>query len=143
LAALSVYLDTSVLVPIFLLDPFVDRARAFLASKPKDIIVSDFDSAEFASVVGLRLRMKVLTAPEARTAFANFDGWVEANALGAETVPPDIRAAGIFLRRLDLPLRAPDAIHLAIAQRLGARLATFDKRMAAAARALGISVAAL
>jgi uncharacterized protein len=40
-----------------------------------------------------------------------------------------------------LPLRAPDAIHIAMAQRVGAALVTFDRRMAAAARALGIAAA--
>jgi len=35
-------------------------------------------------------------------------------------------------------LRAPDAIHLAVADRLGATIATFDRGLAAAAEALGI-----
>jgi predicted nucleic acid-binding protein len=46
-----------------------------------------------------------------------------------------------MLRRLNLRLRAPDAVHLAMAERLGAKIATFDKQMANAANRLGISVA--
>ncbi len=57
--------------------------------------------------------------------------------------PSDLDDAQTMLRRLDLVLRAPDAINLAIAQRLGAELATFDIRMAECARALGIAVVAL
>jgi predicted nucleic acid-binding protein len=34
-----------------------------------------------------------------------------------------------------------DALHIAIAQRLDATLVTFDQRMAASARALGMAVA--
>jgi len=45
------------------------------------------------------------------------------------------------LRDLTLGLRAPDAINIAIAQRLGAELATFDKKMATAASKLGVTVA--
>jgi predicted nucleic acid-binding protein len=45
------------------------------------------------------------------------------------------------LRRLDLPLKTPDAIHIAIAQRVDATLVTFDWQMAAAARALGTIIA--
>jgi uncharacterized protein len=53
----------------------------------------------------------------------------------------DIAQADLFVRRLDLPLLAPDAIHIAIAQRLRATLVTFDRQMATAARTLGLAVA--
>jgi hypothetical protein len=52
------------------------------------------------------------------------------------------RRTGAALRRLDLTLRTPDALNIAIAQRVGATLATFDAKMADAARALGTEVAA-
>ncbi|MGD9616467.1 MAG: PIN domain-containing protein [Alphaproteobacteria bacterium] len=58
-----------------------------------------------------------------------------------EISPADVAAATIFLRRLDLTLRTPDAFHLAIAQRLGATLVTFDRRMAGSAGTLGVAVA--
>jgi predicted nucleic acid-binding protein len=54
----------------------------------------------------------------------------------------DIRAAKVFLRRLDLTLRTADALNIAIAQRIRAALVTFDERMAANARVLGIHVVA-
>jgi predicted nucleic acid-binding protein len=54
--------------------------------------------------------------------------------------PGDLAAATMFLRRLDLPLRTPDALHIAIAQRVGAMLVTFDRQMAASARTLGSAV---
>ncbi len=46
----------------------------------------------------------------------------------------------IYVRRFDLALRAPDALHLAIARRLDATLVTLDRRRAAAAGELGIAV---
>lgn len=52
----------------------------------------------------------------------------------------DVAAADIYLRRLDLTLLTPDAIHIAIAARIGATLVTFDRAMAASARALGMAV---
>jgi predicted nucleic acid-binding protein len=51
----------------------------------------------------------------------------------------DVTAAAGFLRRLDLTLRTQDALHIAIAQRVGAELLTFDRQMANAARALAAS----
>jgi predicted nucleic acid-binding protein len=138
---LSVYLDASVIVPLFLIDPFASRAKAFLAAQAEEVYVSDFVSAEFASVVGIRLRAKALTSDEARTAFSNFDEWTARYALETQTTPADIRSATTMLRRLDLTLRAPDAVSLAVATRLGADLATFDMKMAESARKLHMSVA--
>ncbi len=54
----------------------------------------------------------------------------------------DVTRADALMRRLDLPLRTPDALHIAIAERVGATLATFDVKMAAAARVIGLPVAA-
>ncbi|MGO8710884.1 MAG: PIN domain-containing protein [Rhizomicrobium sp.] len=52
----------------------------------------------------------------------------------------DARLANAFVRRCELMLRAPDALHLAISQRLNATLVTLDGRLASAARELGVSV---
>jgi hypothetical protein len=40
----------------------------------------------------------------------------------------------------DLPLLTPDALNIAIAQRVGAEILTFDKKMAVSARVLGSTV---
>jgi len=56
------------------------------------------------------------------------------------TVSANINAAAAFLRRLDLALRTGDAINIAIVQRIGADLLTFDGQMSAGARALGVTV---
>ena len=54
----------------------------------------------------------------------------------------DVTAAASFIRRLDLTLRMADAINIAMAQRIGATLATFDVKMRDSARAIGVPVAA-
>ncbi|MEI9988490.1 MAG: PIN domain-containing protein [Rhizomicrobium sp.] len=74
--------------------------------------------------------MKLSTEAESRSAFANFDDWVRRKTTVVEMDHSNLIDAAAMLRRLDLTLRTPDAIHLAIAQRLGAELATFDQRMA-------------
>ena len=53
-------------------------------------------------------------------------------------VTGDILATLNFVRRLDLAVRAPGAMNLAIAQRLGAVLVTFNKRIAAVAGIIGL-----
>lgn len=140
MAALNLYLDSSVVVPLFLPDFFVSKALALLQRVEGQVVISDFVAAEFSSVVGIRLRNKDLTPSAARLAFSRFDSWCALYAESARTLASDIEDAKGFIRRLDLPLRTPDAINLAIARRLGLELATFDKQMAASARRLGISI---
>jgi uncharacterized protein len=137
----SVYPDASVLVALFTNDRFTPRARAFLTTHIPTQVVSDFASAEFASAISRRVRTKDLTAVEARIAFTSFDSWLARSTQHVDTKTPDIAAAASVLRRLDLNLRTPDAINIAVADRLGATLATFDEKMATAARTLGVQVA--
>jgi len=139
---LSIYLDASVLVALFTNDPLSSRADAFLhAVAPVTILVSDFASAELASAISRRMRMREVSQDDARVAFENFDIWIGRAAARAETTTADVAAAATFLRRLDLTLRTPDALNIAIAQRLHATLATFDIKMAACATALGLELA--
>ena len=63
-----------------------------------------------------------------------------ATSLPVDIAATDARLAYIYVRRFDLGLRAPDALHLAIARRLDATLVTLDRRLAAAAGELGIAV---
>jgi predicted nucleic acid-binding protein len=121
-------------------DALTPRAYALLRSEPRELIVSDFAAAEFASALARHVRMAHLGAEEARAAFADFDAWTARSTLRVETTAADVRAAEAFLRRLDLTLRTPDALNIAIAQRVGAAIVTFDERMSVAARALGTQV---
>jgi uncharacterized protein len=107
------------------------------------VVVSDFAAAEFASALARRVRTSELLTERARFAFAAFDGWTLRATQRVELRAADIRAAETFIRGLDLPLRTPDALHIAVAQRLGATLATFDEPMKKSATALGVPVAAL
>jgi hypothetical protein len=60
----------------------------------------------------------------------------------ADIHPADVRLAVTYVRRFELALRAPDALHLAIARRLDATIVTLDRRLSAAAVELGIAVEA-
>ncbi len=47
------------------------------------------------------------------------------------------RSADIYVRRFELKLRTPDALHAAICRRTGSTLVTLDQRLADAAGELG------
>ena len=138
---MSVYLDASVLVALFTNDPLTVRAETFLRANPLVLIVSDFAAAEFSSVIVRHVRTKDIKKDDARIVFSNFDTWTARTAQRAHISPADITAAEVLLRRIDLALRTPDAINIAMAQRMEATLVTFDKKMAAAARSIGTEIA--
>lgn len=138
---MSVYADASLLVAVIVPDAFSARARSFVDGQRPTLLISDFGAAEFASALARRVRTRELTADQANEAFATFDAWAAFRGPRLEVTTTDVVRAESFIRRLDLNLRTPDALHIAIAQRHGAALATFDGRMADAAKALGLEIA--
>ena len=140
---MSVYLDASILVSLFIADSQTARADRFLRNRPGAVIVSDFAAAEFAAVVGRKTRTGDLDGDERDGLFADFDIWTRQTVRMVETTANDIAVAISFLRRRDVTLRAPDAINIALCLRLGASLATFDQRMARDAEIVGVATAAV
>lgn len=135
---MTIYLDASVLVSLFVRDANSARAEAILRASTPVLAVSDFAAAEFSSAVARRVRTADLSVQAAHAAFMNLDGWTARSARRIETIAADIAQATAFVRRLDLRLRTPDALNIAIAQRAGARLLTFDAGMEKSARMLGV-----
>ena len=139
---MTVYLDASAIVPLFVADAFSTRATEFLRATKGAPIISDWAGLEVSNVIARQTRIGALTADLAAAALANFDYWRGESASMAEIAALDVAVATQFVRRPGLALRGPDAVHLAMAQCLGAPLVTFDVRMAAAAEALGVAIAA-
>lgn len=128
---------------LFVADGFSARARLLAARFNLQPCVSDFAEAEFASVVAKRCRTGELTVQQSRQAFANLDAWIARAAQRVSMISYDTGQATAWLRQLDLNLRAPDALHLAIAARVGTTVAMFDAGMLACARRLAIPVETL
>ncbi|MBV9199172.1 MAG: type II toxin-antitoxin system VapC family toxin [Alphaproteobacteria bacterium] len=137
------YLDASVLIALLAEEPTSGAVRRFLRAHREDRLISDFAAAEVASAISRLLRMRLLTEVEGSTRLADFDAWRAAATSAADVHAADARLAYIYVRRFDLGLRAPDALHLAIARRLDATLVTLDRRLAIAANQLGVAVEAL
>ena len=131
---MSHYLDTSVVVALLLQDMHSSRADAWLIRTKPTFLVSDFCSVEFAAVVSRRVRINGLTADNASLALRRFDDWLSRPVQVIRCAPEHMAGAGQIVRDFTTKLSAPDAIHLAITRHLGATLATFDDRLAGAAR---------
>ena len=136
---MTVYLDASVVVSLLVRDTHTERARGLISTAER-FLVSDLMVAEFSSAIAIRWRSNTLSRAEANGALLLFDAWRARGAQGVEILSEDLRAADHIIRSLDHALKAPDAIHIATARRLGAPIATFDLTMAREAERLGLEV---
>ena len=137
---MTIYLDASVLIAVLAEEPASAAVRRFLRTHRENRLISDFAAAEVVSAISRLLRMRLLTEEEGSARLADFDAWRAAASSAADMHAADARLAYAYVRRFDLRLRAPDALHLAIARRLDAALVTLDRRIAAAAKELGVAV---
>ena len=135
-----IYLDASAFVSLFVEDAHSERIRSLLEERHPAVAVSTFGLIEFAAAVSARDRAGRLAFGQAADTLQQADTWVAAQATTVEVDPADHRVAAGYVRRFDLGLKAPDALHLATCARLGLPILTFDQRQAAAATALGLAV---
>jgi uncharacterized protein len=136
---MSIYLDTSVLIPTLIRETASDAVEGYLRVA-QERIISDFAAVEVVSVLSRFVRTSRLAHETAVARLTDFEAWRASTSLAAEVRPVDTRLAYTYVRRFDLKLRAPDALHMAIAHRVGATLVTLDYRLATAARELGVAV---
>lgn len=134
------YLDASVLVSLLLEEPSSPVVDAWIRASDTRLLVSDLAAAEVSSAVSRAVRTGRETASGAERRLRDFDTWRTTLSFGVEIRSDDIRTADRFVRRFDLKLRTPDAIHAATALRIGATLITLDNRLMLAASALGVEV---
>ena len=137
---MSSYLDASVLIPVLVPEPSTATVEQFFVSATEELLISDFAVAEVSSAISRMLRMRKLGDADALARLADFDAWRAAVSLPIGLQPADGRLADAYVRRFELGLRAPDALHLALARRLDATLVTLDRRLARAAGELGVAV---
>ena len=135
---MSVYLDASVILPTLFEEAASAIVDRFMDELDDDLIVSEFAAAEVASALSRLVRTGLLDGEDASRRLSDFDAWRAAAARDLDLQAADVRLANVFVRRFDLMLRAPDALHAAACRREDHLLVTLDKRLAAAALELGV-----
>jgi predicted nucleic acid-binding protein len=108
-----------------------------------DILVSDLAVTEIISALARRLRQGSLAREVARRLHHAILGRLDEGVYHRVELTRDVhrRAEHVLLSRTETPLRGADALHLALASSArAASLASFDVRLAAAARAVGLAV---
>ena len=138
------YFDTSFLVPLILPEATSEPIAGFFeALPPDDLAVSHWTRVEFASLLAREVRMGGLDAAAAHEAGSRFETMVRESFVVLLPNRDDFDQAKDWLGHFETVLRAPDALHLAIAGNRGAdAIYSLDKRMIAAGKTLGLPASA-
>lgn len=123
---MSEYVDTSVIVPLFVKEPTSKIATNWFETSRDEIILSTLAIGEFYSVLAKYVRMGAMNESEAAELAARFDLWRHDATISVEHASIDFETAAQWVRIPFPKLLMPDALHLATCKRLGLRLVTFD-----------------
>ncbi|NBB65279.1 PIN domain-containing protein [Pseudomonas sp. ODNR1LW] len=135
---MTVYLDASVAVSLFVSDAHSDRARAWLA-RAEATVVSRWTIAEFSSALSRLRKMAVIDGSEHQAAELAFDTWITLLGPPVAITEDDLIEAR-YLCRENASIRTPDALHIGVVRRMGLELATFDREQAETAKRYGVVV---
>lgn len=134
------YLDTSLLVAALIREAGTPAAKAYLSScGGEPLLISRWAVTEFSSALALKVRTGTIDTSEQTAALIMFQRFVTLRLQIANIDPVDFELAAAMSDDSAVPLRAGDALHLAVCKRLGTRLATFDAGMVTAANHHGVS----
>ena len=139
-----VYVDTSDLVPLFIREPKSDAVIAWIESSGERLAISEWSLVEFASASAIKVRTGQATAILAKQAATRVHEFAKKHCTVAVSGREEFRRATGWVGDDALKLRAGDALHLAIAARLGVQdMLCLDEAMIESARLLGMSVVAI
>lgn len=136
------YFDASALIKLYLPEPESDALNRVVEGR-RDAIVSDLAVTEIVSSLCRRRREGAVNTQVVdrlrRQILSHFDSGMYRRV---ELLPEIHREAERLLVSIErVPLRAADALHLALAlSGAAASVLTFDRRLADAARALGLNI---
>jgi predicted nucleic acid-binding protein len=135
------YCDTSALLKLYLTEPGSDAFNDLVEGRG-DLLVSDLAVTEIVSALARRVRQGHLVRDAARRVQHALVGRLDEGGYQRVELTREVhrRAEHLLFSLAATPLRAADALHLALAiSARAASLASFDARLVAAARAVGLA----
>jgi predicted nucleic acid-binding protein len=133
------YLDTSVLVAALTNEDATALIQVWIAEQAGGTLaVSEWVHTEFASALSIKVRTDQIAISDRAAIVAGYTNTVRNSFRVFPVSGEEFRVAALHLADHELGLRAGDALHIAVALAHGATLCTLDRRMAAAAVALGV-----
>lgn len=135
-----IYLDTSVLAPLYWAEALSDAIETLLRDET-ELALSQLVEVEFVSALSRRVRMREIEREAAKITLDEFQADL-ANGIYTKLLvePTHYELAQAWISQFNTPLRALDALHLAIAASNGIRLVTADTGFAESANSLGVEI---
>lgn len=131
---MNIYLDTSLLAPIYIPEINTEKILSYLNDSVMKIYISRLTEAEFCSVLAIKTRAKELSTERASQLLNRFA--MDINSLVYEKIhigDEIFQKAIDFLAANKTSLRTLDALHLSSAALTEAKLVTADRDLAKAA----------
>ena len=128
------YLDTSLVVAALVHEAGTATALTFLQEHARQPwLISAWVTTELASALALQVRRSAITPQESQEAWQRFLVLREQRLHSLPLVAEDFEVAARLCLSQVPPLRAGDALHLAVCHRLNLHLASFDLGLCKAA----------
>ena len=139
-----VYVDTSVLVPLFLHEPHSVAVADWYSREKSELVAAAWCIPEFASALAIKQRTGAIDAQQAQGAWTRLERMVAADLRLLPVEPAHFHRAAELVLDAASALRAGDALHLACAEAAGAKhMATLDDVLVRNAQRLKIKPVAL
>lgn len=134
---MKAYFDPSVIVGLALQE--AQWQKIFAATGAVTVsCYSDYGFGEVISAIAIHARRHQLAKLEYSARFEDVRLFLgDWNSMSLQ--PQDIARATSLVEQVNLSLRLPDALHIAIAERIGATLVTTDRQQHRAALAIGVA----
>jgi len=139
-----IYLDTSVLVPLFLNEPMSLAIAEWHTKEKSELVSAAWCVTEFGSALGIKQRTGAINAQQASAAWVNFGRMVASDFRLLAVTPAHFHRAAVLVLDASSGLRTGDALHLACAEAAGVKqIATLDDVLSKNARRLKIKLTTL
>lgn len=135
-----IYVDTSVIISAITNEPATEAVVAWLSRLPPGSLwTSDWVDTEVESALAIKARRLLISQGERNDARAQWHRLRAGGFLNIAVASAHFRSAAELVSRSATPLRAADALHLALALSGGCAMATRDAEFAAAADTFGVA----
>jgi len=139
-----IYVDTSALVALIVKEPGSATVSAWYAAARSELVSAAWCVTEFGSALGLKQRTAQLDADQVQQAWQRFQRLVANDLRLLPVEPADFHRAALLTLDGASGIRAGDALHLACAERAGAKgIVTLDAVMARNAQRMKLKPVAL
>ena len=133
------YLDTAIFLSTHFAETTSQAISTWLKKHPEPLATSPWALAECASACGIRVRRGDISADLASTVLTSIRQLITESCHVLPVQQEDYLQATHWLADFQLGLRAGDALHLAVVQRHGATLVSYDAVLLRAAKTLGVA----